>query len=378
MKKHYDWLIVGAGFTGAILAERLSSQMGKRCLVIDSRDHIAGNAFDTRNEAGILFHQYGPHIFHTNAPSVVEYLSNFTTWRPYEHRVVGFVDNRLIPIPFNLTSLEILFPKMEADRLKGLLIGAYGMEQKVPILKMRQSSIQGIRDLASFIYDKVFYGYTTKQWGLEPEELSPSVTARVPVHISYDDRYFQDRFQEMPAEGYTKMFERILLNREGVDVSLGTSFLDIGGQVSYDNMIFSGAIDEFFSYSLGELPYRSLRFDFQTYQQHRHQPAGQVNYPVSEDFTRISEMNYLTGEFSNCTTVAVEYPQSHVPGSTVPYYPIPRDQNQELHNRYVALAAKEAKNITFCGRLGDYKYYNMDQAVARALSVFQQIAANPT
>jgi UDP-galactopyranose mutase len=372
MKKHYDWLIVGAGYTGAILAERISSTTGQRCLVIDRRDHIAGNAFDRRDEANVLYHQYGPHIFHTNAPVVVDYLSRFTEWLPYEHRVLGLVDGRLIPIPFNLTSLAILFPAGEAARLSQVLIDAYGMDQKVPILKMRESPVGGIRDLADFIYRNVFYGYTTKQWGLEPEELSPSVTARVPVHVSYDDRYFQDSFQKMPAEGYTRMFDRILLNREGVDVALNTSLDDIGGEISYDRMIYTGAIDEFFRYSLGELPYRSLRFDFQTYQQKRHQAVGQVNYPVSHAFTRISEMCHITGEFSDVTTVVIEYPQPHIVGQTIPYYPVPRDENQELHNKYVALAEREAGNVIFGGRLGDYKYYNMDQAVARALTIFEK------
>lgn len=371
MKKHYDWLIVGAGYTGAIVAERLATQAGKTALVIDRRDHIAGNAYDRRNDAGVLYHQYGPHIFHTNSQAVAAYLSAFTEWLPYEHRVLGMVDGRIIPIPFNLTSLEILFPKAEADRLAKILIEAYGIDQKVPILKMRESPVQGVRDLAHFIYKNVFYGYTTKQWGLEPEQLSPSVTARVPVHISYDDRYFQDTFQNMPKEGYTKMFERIL-TQQGVSVSLNTDLADIGSEVTYDRLLYTGAIDEYFDYALGQLPYRSLDFNFQTYRQQRHQAVGQVNYPVSHDFTRITEMGHLTQEWSDVTTVAIEYPVAHVPGKTVPYYPIPRDENQELHNRYVALAEKDAANVLFAGRLGDYKYYNMDQAVGRALALFNK------
>lgn len=371
MKKHYNWLIVGAGYTGAVVAERLASQSGKTALVIDRRNHIAGNAYDRRNDAGVLYHQYGPHIFHTNSQAVADYLSAFTEWLPYEHRVLGMVDGRIIPIPFNLTSLEILFPKAEADRLAKILIEAYGIDQKIPILKMRESPVQGVRDLADFIYKNVFYGYTTKQWGLEPEQLSPSVTARVPVHISYDDRYFQDTFQNMPKEGYTKMFERILA-QQGVDVSLNTDLADLGSEVTYDRLLYTGAIDEYFGYTLGELPYRSLDFNFQTYRQQRHQAVGQINYPVSHDFTRITEMGHLTQEWSDVTTVAIEYPVAHVPGQTVPYYPIPRDENQELHNRYVALAGKEAGNVLFAGRLGDYRYYNMDQAVGRALALFSK------
>lgn len=371
MKKHYDWLIVGAGYTGAIIAERLATQSGKTALVIDRRDHIGGNAHDRRNEAGILYHQYGPHVFHTNAPFVANYLSGFTEWTPYEHRTLGVIDGRLVPIPFNLTSLQILFPKAEADRLTQILIDAYGMDQKVTILKMRESPVQGVRDLADYIYKNVFYGYTTKQWGLTPEELSPSVTARVPVYVSYDDRYFQDEFQNMPKQGYTRMFERILA-QDGIDISLNTDIRHVKEEITYDRMLFTGAIDEYFKYELGELPYRSLNFDFQTYQQKRHQAAGQLNYPMSHDFTRITEMGHLTQEWSDATTVAIEYPIAHIPGTTEPYYPIPRDENHLLHNQYVDLAKREAPNVVFAGRLGDYKYYNMDQAIARALSLFEK------
>lgn len=374
MKKHYDWLIVGAGYTGAIIAERLATQSGKKSLVIDRRDHIAGNAHDRRNEAGVLYHQYGPHVFHTNSHGVANYLTQFTEWVPYEHRTLGYIDGRLVPIPFNLTSLQILFPKAEADRLAQILIETYGMDEKVPILKMRESPVQGVRDLADFIYQNVFYGYTTKQWGMPPEALSPSVTARVPVYVSYDDRYFQDTFQNMPKHGYTKMFERIL-GQDGIDVSLNTDIKDLGSEVTYDRLLYTGAIDEYFEYQLGELPYRSLDFDFQTYRQRRHQACGQLNYPMSHDFTRITEMAYLTQEWSDVTTVAIEYPVAHVPGKTVPYYPIPRDDNNELHNKYIDLAKREAGNVVFAGRLGDYKYYNMDQAVGRALSLFEKSLA---
>lgn len=371
MKKRYDALIVGAGFTGAVVAERLARQCGKTVLVVDSRDHIAGNAYDARNADGILCHRYGPHIFHTNSQKVVDYLSAFTEWMPYEHRVVAMIDGRLVPVPFNLTSLNILFPQVEAARLEALLVDSYGMEQKVPILKMRESAHQGIRDLADYIYRNVFLGYTTKQWGLKPEELSPSVTARVPVHISRDDRYFQDSFQNMPRAGYTAMFRR-MLDHENITVSLDTAYDDVRDQVSCDRVLYTGEIDAYFGFALGELPYRSLRFDFRTYHVPRHQPTAQVNYPVSHDFTRITEMGHLTQEWDGRTTVAIEYPQAHVPGETVPYYPIPRDENNALHARYLDLAAREAPEMVFAGRLGDYRYYNMDQAVARALTLFEK------
>lgn len=369
---NYNYLIVGAGFVGAIVAERLASQCNKRVLVIDQRDHIAGNAFDTRNEFGVLYHQYGPHIFHTNSQKVIDYLSQFTEWMPYEHRVVAMIDGRTVPVPFNLTSLQILFPKAEADRLTRLLIETYGLETKVPILKMRKSEHQGVRELADYIYKNIFYGYTIKQWDLEPEELSPSVMARVPVHISYDDRYFQDSFQNMPRQGYTKMFEKILDHRN-ITVSLDTSYKDVKDSIAHDRLIYTGPIDEFFEFELGALPYRSLRFDFQTYQVTRHQSVAQVNYPVSNDFTRITEMNHLTQEWTDKTTVAIEYPQAHVPGETTPYYPIPREENNELHKRYLVLAKEKAPNVLFAGRLGDYRYYNMDQAAGSALAIFEKL-----
>ncbi|MEQ1517764.1 MAG: UDP-galactopyranose mutase [Usitatibacteraceae bacterium] len=372
LRSKYSYLIVGAGFTGATLAERLASQCDKKVLVIDKRSHIAGNAYDTRNEHGILFHQYGPHIFHTNSAIVVDYLSKFTDWMPYEHRVVGAIDGRMVPIPFNLTSLEILFPGVDSLHIKKLLIETFGMDKKVPILKMLDSEHQGVRDLASFIYENVFSGYTKKQWGLKPEELSPSVTARVPVHVSYDDRYFQDSFQKMPREGYTRMFERVLAH-PNISVSLNTAFEDVCHCVQYENLVFTGAIDEYFKFELGELPYRSLTFEFQTYRLRRHQAVAQVNYPISKDYTRISEMAHFTQEWGDRTTVAIEYPRAHVSGKTVPYYPIPRSENTELHHRYLDFAKKEAPNVIFAGRLGDYQYYNMDQAVAGALTIFNRI-----
>ncbi len=240
------------------------------------------------------------------------YLSRFTEWMPYEHRVVGVIDGRLVPIPFNLTSLAILYPPAEARRLTTLLVETYGMESRVPILKMRKAEDPDLRALADFIYDNVFSFYTRKQWGLAPEELSPSVTARVPVRISHDNRYFQDTFQRMPRDGYTRLFERLLAH-PNITVALETSFDDVKSE-RFDRIAYTGAIDEFFDFALGELPYRSLRFDFQTYRQRRHQPVAQVNYPTSHDFTRITEMGHLTQEWGEVTTVAIEYPMPHQPG----------------------------------------------------------------
>lgn len=373
MKKHYQWLVVGAGFTGSVLAERLARGSDQKVLVIDQRDHIAGNAFDTRNDHGLLYHQYGPHIFHTNAHSIIDYLSAFTEWMPYEHRVLGLVENRLVPIPFNLTSLAILFPKNYADKISDILVKNYGFGKKIPILKLKESNLPEIRELADYVYQNVFLGYTVKQWDLLPEQLSPSVTARVPVHISYDDRYFQDSFQKMPIEGYSKLIKRIL-DHGNISVALNTSFRDVSSQISFDNVIYTGPIDEFFDFCLGELPYRSLKFEFSVYKQTRHQATGTTNYPSQEQFTRITEMPYLTQEWGNYTTIIKEFPCAHKPGTTIPYYPIPKDSNSELYRKYLNLARKEVKNIHFCGRLGSYQYLNMDQAIGHALSIYKDFA----
>jgi UDP-galactopyranose mutase len=370
----YDWLIVGAGFTGAIAAERIARVHGLRVLLIESRDHIGGNAHDRRNEDGILHHVYGPHIFHTNASQIVDYLSQFTAWRPYEHRVVAMIRNRLVPIPFNLTSIEMLFDHRKAQRMRDALVATYGFGASTTIMKLRAETSGLLRELADFIYDNVFVGYTRKQWGVSPEELDASVTDRVPVRVSYDDRYFQDSFQNIPMDGYTQMFRNILVH-ERIDVLLQTHWTDVFSQVKAKNILFTGAIDEFCDYVLGPLPYRSLSFDLQTYRQPLHQPVAQVNYPNAEDFTRITEMSYLTGEKTDQTLVAIEYPKAHEPGATIPYYPIPRAENQELHREYLRIAAARFPHVYFAGRLADYRYYNMDQAAGRALSFVRKLAA---
>ena len=362
---------MGAGLTGSVIAERLANEYDKKVIVIDRRDHIGGNVYDERNEHGILYHKYGPHIFHTNSQKVVQYLSRFTEWIDYEHRVVGVINDRLVPIPFNLTSIEILFPD-EADSLKTILIDTYGINVKVPILQLMNSKDKKIKELSKFIYDNVFLGYTTKQWGMRPEELDPSVTARVPIHISYDNRYFQDSFQKMPKEGYTKIFERIF-NNSNITLLLNMEYNEIIKKISVDQTIFTGMIDEFFKYKFGELPYRSLHFDFFTYRQNHHQSAGQINYPISQDYTRITEMGYLTQEWCGKTTVAIEYPKPHITGVTIPYYPIPREDNERLFKKYREYADKNTPNVIFTGRLGDYKYYNMDQTIENALNIADKL-----
>ncbi len=381
----YDYLIVGAGLTGSVLAERLASQLGRRVLVIDRRSHLAGNAHDRLDAHGVLIHQYGPHLFHTNSARVWDYLSQFTDWHPYEHRVVAEVDGVRVPVPFNLTSLHALFPSAQAERLERLLKARYGDEVKVPILKLRETAAErtgglsardadDLRALADFIYEKVFYGYTLKQWDLTPEQLGPTVMARVPVHISRDDRYFQDTYQALPAKGYTALVEA-LLDHPHIEVETGVDFEQARDAFRFDRLVYTGPIDAFFDYLHGPLPYRSLRFDFVHHEAPFFQERTQVNFPNAPGdgpaYTRITEFKHATGQRVPGTTVAVEYPQAHVPGENEPYYPIPLEANRERFARYAAEAARLA-SVTFAGRLADYQYYNMDQAVARALRVFEK------
>jgi UDP-galactopyranose mutase len=361
----FDWMVVGAGFTGASFAERMAVA-GKTVLVIDGRSHIGGNAYDSMNEHGILVHRYGPHIFHTNSDAVFSYLSMFTGWRPYEHRVLGEINGRLVPIPFNLSSLAELFNSAEADRIRKLLINAYGIDKKVPILTLRESVDVEIRDFAAFVYENVFERYTRKQWALGPEELSPSVTARVPVLIGYDDRYFQDKHQAMPLQGYTALFTR-MLNHPNITVELNCHSSQVKG--SAERTLFTGAVDELLNYRFGPLPYRSIRFEEFTLAVPRHQAVGTVNYPNEHAYTRITEQKIITGQSSDVTTLMKEYPIAHIPGETVAYYPIPRDENQNLYARYAEAAKAEFPEVVFAGRLGDYQYYNMDQACARGIKL---------
>ncbi|MEF2074894.1 UDP-galactopyranose mutase [Consotaella aegiceratis] len=367
-----EYLIVGAGFTGAVVAERIASQTDSTVLVIDRRSHVAGNAYDTRDQNGLMYHVYGPHIFHTNSLSVWEYLSRFTDWRSYQHRVLGVIDGRQVPIPFNLTSIEILFERAEASILRDILVSTYGYGSKIAINKLRESGDLRVHALAEYIYSKVFLGYSRKQWGVQPETLSPSVLARVPVHISYDDRYFQDKYQGLPSNSYTRLVENILDHRS-ISVELGVEFSNFNRKNNFETIIYTGEIDEYFGYCYGALPYRSLHFEMQLYQQSQHQTVAQVNYPNDHEFTRITEMSHLTDEWSKCSLVSIEYPRDHVPGKTTPYYPIPSEPNQRLHRKYVELAAREAPKVVFAGRLGEYRYYNMDQAVAAAMVTADRI-----
>ncbi len=361
----YDYLIVGAGFAGSVLAERLASQHGARVLLIDRRNHVGGNAYDEPNEAGILYHKYGPHIFHTNSDQVVEYLSQFTEWRPYEHRVRAVVRDQLVPIPINRTTLNLLFG---LDLKTDDEAAAYLASRAEPVEDIRTSEDVVVNAVGRELYELFFQGYTRKQWGLDPSELDKSVTARIPTRTNTDDRYFTDSFQAMPAEGYTRMFER-MLDHPLIEVRTGVDFREVRGSVEYDHLIFTGPIDEYFDHRFGKLPYRSLRFDHRTLEQERFQETGTVNYPSPQvPYTRISEYKHLTGQQAPVTTITYEYPSAE--GD--PYYPIPRAENQELFKRYEALG-DETEGVTFVGRLATYRYYNMDQIVGQALATFRRL-----
>jgi UDP-galactopyranose mutase len=369
-----DWLIVGAGFTGLVLAERIASQLGKKVLVVERRDHIGGNAYDYYDENGILVHRYGPHLFHTNSEKVWRYLSQFTQWRPYHHRVLALVDGKKVPVPFNLNSLYAVFAPGYASKLEGLLLKHYGFGSKVPILKLRQEASGELHSLAEYIYEKVFYGYSLKQWGLAPEELGPGVTGRVPVQIGRDDRYFQDRYQAIPKHGYAQMLQR-MANHPNIKILLDTDYREVEGEVKFGGMVYTGLIDEFFDYMYGELPYRSLQFEFAYHRVDVFQEVAQVNYPDEQPYTRITEYKHITGQHAQGTTVSIEYPLAYRREQNLPYYPVPREENRKRYNLYQSQAESLDNRVVFAGRLADYKYYNMDQAVARALAVFEKQVA---
>lgn len=367
----FDWLIVGAGYSACVLAERIATQLGQRVLIVEQRDHIGGNAYDYYNEHGILVHKYGPHIFHTKSKKVWDYLSQFTQWRHYYHHVLGVIEGKKVPIPFNLNTLYALFPPRYAEKLENLLLENFGFGVKVPILKLRESASGELTFLADYIYENIFLHYTAKQWELKPEELDRGVTGRVPVYISRDNRYFQDKYQAMPQQGYTEMFRRMLAH-PNIKILLNADYREIINDVKFDRIICTGSIDTFFDYMYGELPYRSINFEFETLDREWYQEVGTVNYPNEYDITRITEQKYLSGQTSPKTTLVKEYPQAYIPGKNDPYYPIPREENRDRLNLYLKEAEKLNGTVLFAGRLGDYKYYDMDQAVVRALGLFEK------
>ncbi len=356
----FDFLIVGAGFAGSVVAERLAKKFNKRVLICDRRNHIGGNAYDHYNEDGIQVHKYGPHIFHTNSAEVFDYLSQFTAWRPYEHRVKAEVDGMLVPIPINLDTVNLLYGldlKTEAD------VEAFFDARAEKREQMKTSEDVVVARVGRELYEKMFRGYTRKQWGMDPSELDASVTARIPVRTNRDDRYFGDTFQSMPKHGYTRMFEN-MLDHPNIKIMVNTDYRDIVREVKFDQMIYSGPVDEYFDFRYGKLPYRSLEFKHETHDKEQFQSAPVVNYPMDHNYTRITEFKYLTGQQHPKTAVVYEFPRAE--GD--PYYPVPRPENAVLYKQYQALA-DATPGVHFVGRLATYKYYNMDQVVAQALTL---------
>ncbi|MDW7704674.1 UDP-galactopyranose mutase [Xanthomonas euvesicatoria] len=364
-RRGFDYLIVGAGFPGSVLAERLAAGLGKRVLVVDRRPHIGGNAYDFHDDAGVLIHRYGPHIFHTNAQRIVDYLSNFTQWRPYAHRVLAQVGDQQVPIPINMTTLNRLYGLQLSSEEQA---AAFLASRAEPVADIRTSEDVVVNQVGRELYETFFRGYTRKQWGLDPSQLDKSVTSRVPTRTNDDDRYFTDTFQQMPLHGYTRMFER-MLDHPNIKVMLNTDYREICDELEYDQLVYSGPVDEYFDYCYGKLPYRSLRFEHSTLDQEHFQAVATVNYPdEAVAYTRITEYKHLTGQQHPNTSITREYPSAE--GD--PYYPIPRAENAELYRRYERLAAETPK-VTFLGRLGTYKYYNMDQVVGQALALYKRI-----
>ena len=359
----FDYLIVGAGFAGCVLAERLARDADKNVLICDVRPHIGGNAYDHYNDDGILVHKYGPHIFHTNSAEVFDYLSQFTVWRPYQHRVRALVDGQLVPMPINLDTINQLY----GLNLTALQVDDFLKSVAEPRAEIRTSEDVVVSKVGRELYEKFFRGYTRKQWGLDPSELDASVTARVPTRTNRDERYFTDTYQAMPLHGYTRMFER-MLDHPNIKIMLNTDYREIEDVIPYGEMIYTGPVDAFFGYRYGKLPYRSLRFVHETHDTPVYQSAPVINYPNDYAYTRVTEFKYLTGQEHRKTSIVYEYPEAE--GD--PYYPVPRPENAELYKRYKALA-DATPGVYFVGRLATYKYYNMDQVVAQALAVYRKV-----
>lgn len=378
----FDYIVIGAGFAGCVISERIASNLQKKVLLIEKKNHIGGHCYDYKDQNNIIIHKYGPHLFHTDEKDVFEYLSNFTEWDYYQHKVLAYVDGVKIPLPFNFNSMEKLFSDESAKKLQRKLIEAYEFNSKVPILELKKNEDPDIQFLASYIYNKIFKNYTAKQWEMHPEELDKEVTSRVPIYVGRDDRYFNDKYQYVPKEGYSKIFQRMLKNNN-IKLLLNTNFNEI---INLDfetkkifllnnefkgKMIFTGMIDELFNYKFGELPYRSLRLDFKTIDKEYHQENAVVNYPNNYDFTRITEFKHIHYNNSGKTTILYEYPEKYNKEKNDPYYPLFTTEAKETYNKYFEYS-RDFNNIVFIGRLTEYKYYDMDDIVKRALDVFEE------
>ena len=351
------------------MANLIATVLGEKVLVIDKKNHIAGNSYDYRDENGIMIHKYGSHIFHTNSEKVWSFLKQFTDFNTYMHKVIAVIDGIETTIPFNFNTLYDVFPETMAKRLEEKLLKTFEYNKKVPILEFQKQDDADLKFLANYVYEKVFLHYTTKQWGNTPEEVDGAVTARVPVYMSRDNRYFQDKYQGIPLEGYTKVVEK-MLNHPNIEVKLNTDYKDVKGD--FKRVFYTGSIDEYFNYKYGQLPYRSVNFKMETYDREFYQSNATVNYPCNYDFTRIHEYKYYLNDKSDKTVIAKEYSENYEQGKNERYYPIPKTENIALYNKYKE-EAKTLENVYFLGRLGDYKYYDMDKAILRALELFDEL-----
>lgn len=379
----FQYIVVGAGFAGSVIAERISNILNKKVLLIEQKNHVGGHCYDYIDKNGIIIHKYGPHLFHTNYDNVYDYLSNFTEWDLYNHKVLAFIDGQKVPIPFNLNTLHKIFPKTLADKLEKKLIDKYTYNSKIPILELMKEKDKDLLFLANFIYEKVFKNYTIKQWEIKPENIDPNVTARVPIFIGKDDRYFNDKYQCVPKYGYSKIFNN-MLNNKNIKILLNTSFNEII-DIDYNKhdiylfknkfkgkLIFTGMVDELFQFKFGYLPYRSLNLKFETINKELYQETATVNYPNNYKFTRITEFKHIHPVKTEKTTILKEYPQKFEFGKNNPYYPIFTDENNKKYNKYLEYS-KKFENLILLGRLAEYKYYNMDQIINQALITFESL-----
>lgn len=363
-------LVVGAGFSGATIANLLAEKSNEQVLVVDKKDHIGGNCYDYRDKNGIMIHAYGSHIFHTNSEKVWKYINQFTDFNTYMHKVIGLLDGIETHIPFNFNTLYDVFPKSYAELLEHKLLDNFNINTKVPILEFQKQDDDDLKYLANYVYEKIFLEYTTKQWGVSPTDVDGAVTARVPVYLSKDNRYFQDKYQGIPLNGYTEVIKN-MLNHKNIRVQLNTDYTVLNWK-KFDKIFFTGSIDEFFDYKYGNLPYRSVNFKLETHDKEYYQSNACVNYPCNYDFTRIHEYKYYLDDKSSKTVIAKEYSEDFELGKNERYYPIPQDENFELYNKYLAESEK-LNNVYFLGRLGDYKYYNMDGAILRAIELYESL-----
>jgi UDP-galactopyranose mutase len=366
MPRVYDYLIVGAGFAGSVLAERLASQCNKRCLVVERRNHIGGNAHDEHDAAGILLHSYGPHYFRTNSDRVIQYLSKFTEWRPTEYKILSWAEGRYWQFPINLNTFEQLIGRASTTEEMEAVLAQW----RVPIEKPANSEEVVLSKVGHRLYELFFKNYTLKQWNRHPRELDASVCARVAIRTNRDDRCLTEKFQALPLDGYTRLFER-MLDHPNIEVMLNTDYREALKSIEYKRMIYTGPVDQYFDCCYGPLPYRSLRFERETFAQEFYLPVMQVNYPNEEEYTRIVELKHCTGQKLPVTTIVREYPQDYGPGRE-PYYPVPAPDARALYDKYAERAAAE-KDVTFVGRMATYRYYNMDQVVAMALAEFEKL-----